>query len=147
MGWMFNIIKADKNDFEGIFLLLMQLWVDKKFDKEKLKKAFLSGLEDDAQEYLVIKYEKQIVGFASLTVRNSLWIEGRIGHIDELIIDQKLRSKGIGTRLMQELIKLAKTKGCNRIEADTGFQRKRTHKFYELLGFEKRAYLYSKKLI
>lgn len=36
--------------------------------------------------------------------------------------------------------------GMKRVELDSGFQREKAHKFYENLGFEKSAYLFSYKL-
>jgi hypothetical protein len=43
-------------------------------------------------------------------------------------------------------ISIAKELGCKRFELDSGFQREGAHKFYESIGFEKRAYLFSKIL-
>lgn len=40
-------------------------------------------------------------------------------------------------------IAMSKKQGMKRVELDSGFQRERAHQFYEKLGFEKRAYLFS----
>jgi GNAT superfamily N-acetyltransferase len=37
----------------------------------------------------------------------------------------------------------AKARGLKRVELDSSFQRERAHVFYEKLGFEKRAFLFS----
>lgn len=36
--------------------------------------------------------------------------------------------------------------GCKKIELDSGFPRDKAHKFYEKIGFEKKAYLFSRDL-
>lgn len=137
---------ATKEDFEEVFQLLKQLWPDKKLNKEDLQRMFHESLKDPKQEYIVARYEKKIVGFVSLTIRNSLWQEGNLGHVDELIVDEKFRNKGMGTKLLKKIIKISKEKKCKRIELDSAFHRKEAHKFYESLGFENRAYLFSKDL-
>jgi GNAT superfamily N-acetyltransferase len=47
---------------------------------------------------------------------------------------------------LQQLLSLAKQKGCRVIELDSAFHREEAHRFYEHLGFEKRAYLFTKTL-
>lgn len=36
--------------------------------------------------------------------------------------------------------------GCKEIESDSAFNREEAHKFYEILGFIRRAYTFSKEL-
>ena len=141
-----NISKAKTDDFPEIFVLLQQLWPDKKLDKERLKEAFDQGLENQFQEYLIAKYDGRTIGFVTLTIRSSLWQEGNLAHVDELIVDQEFRGEGVGTKLLNEITKLAKEKSCKKIELDSAFHRKESHSFYESLGFENRAFLFSKTL-
>ena len=42
----------------------------------------------------------QIVGFCSLTIKNNLWQAGNLGHIDELVVDEKYRGQRIGIQLI-----------------------------------------------
>lgn len=86
------------------------------------------------------------MGFASLSVKDSLWQGGGVGYIEELVVDEKSRVQGIGTKLLEHAIALARENGCRRIELDSAFHRKDTHRFYERLGFESRAFLFSKGL-
>lgn len=37
--------------------------------------------------------------------------------------------------------------GCKRIELDSGFHREQAHKMYEHIGFNKRAFLFSKEIV
>jgi len=87
-----------------------------------------------------------IIGFCSLTIKNNLWQAGNLGHIDELIVDDNYRGKGVGSKLMDEITRIAKENQCKRIELDSAFHRKEAHRFYENEGYENRAYLFSKEI-
>jgi GNAT superfamily N-acetyltransferase len=99
-----------------------------------------------AQVYLCAIDETKVVGFASMTIKNNLWRLANLGHIDEMIVDEKHRGSGLGTQLLQEIIEHARRRGCVRVELDSSFHRKMAHAFYERNGFENRAYLFSKRL-
>lgn len=63
-----------------------------------------------------------------------------------MIIDDCFRGQGIGTELINKASDIARLRECRKIELDSGFPREKAHKFYERIGFEKRAYLFSKDL-
>ena len=56
-----------------------------------------------------------------------------VAYVDTLWVDSKYRGKGLGARLLAEIEKTAKTKGCYLIHLDTfDFQAK---EFYERQGY------------
>lgn len=134
------------SDFSAVLELLRQLWPTKTIDPEAVQKVFDRALESNNQVYLCARIKDKLIGFASLTIKNNLWQEGALGHIDELVIDNAFRKRGIGKALLQGLIVTAQKKGCRRIELDSAFHRKEAHAFYESQGFENRAFLFSKVL-
>ena len=133
-------------DFPAIAGLLGQLWPTKKLDLAALNKVYQRALESEQQVYVCAADGKKIIGFGSLTLKNNLWQEGNLGHIDELAVDTAYRGNGIGTKLLEHLIEIARQKGCRRVELDSAFHRKQAHQFYEQNGFENRAFLFSKPL-
>jgi glucosamine-phosphate N-acetyltransferase len=133
-------------DFEQILKLLGQLWPDNKLNKKELHRVFLRGLNSEFQYYICATIETGIVGFGSLTIKNSLWQQDYVGYIDELIVDKQRRGKGIGSELLQSIINVAKERGCRRAELDSAFDRAKAHEFYQKNGFENRAFLFSKKI-
>lgn len=139
-----DIIKATKKDFPGVFMLLEQLWPGKRLNKERLRKVFNKGLK--SQEFLIAKDKGRIMGFVSLIVKNSLSTGGNLGYISELIVDKPFRQKGVGSRLVDEISKIAKKRGCRKVELDSAFRRKKAHEFYKSKGFDNRGYLFSKGL-
>jgi GNAT superfamily N-acetyltransferase len=55
---------------------------------------------------------------------------GRLLFVDDLVVDDRFRSQGIGGQLMAELENRARASGCDRIELDTGVANKGAHRFY-----------------
>jgi glucosamine-phosphate N-acetyltransferase len=142
----FQIRRCRKEDFEGVLLLLQQLWPDKNLDAAALRKVFDYALAADRQIYLCAIDGENVIGFVSMTVKNSLWQAASLGHIDELVVDQQYRRRRLGTQLLDAIVGQAREAGCSRVELDSAFHRKEAHRFYEQHDFENRAYLFSRKL-
>ena len=138
------IRRCNVGDFDGVLRLLRQLWPDRQLDSALLRVVYEQVLTTDSQFYLCAVADENLVGFGSLSLRSSLWETGYLAHIDELIVDEKHRQCGIGTRLLLALIDLARQNGSRRIELDSAFHRTAAHQFYESQGFQNRAYLFSK---
>lgn len=64
-------------------------------------------------------------------------VQGRHMYVDDLVTDERERSKGHGRALFDWLVALAKADGCVMFELDSGVQRFRAHAFY----FEKRMHI------
>jgi GNAT superfamily N-acetyltransferase len=59
-------------------------------------------------------------------------VSGNVLYVDDLVTDQKERSKGHGDRLFDWLVQQAKDGGCDCLELDSGVQRHGAHRFYLL---------------
>ena len=55
--------------------------------------------------------------------------------IENVIVSSKYRGFGIGKKLMNEIERIGKEKGCYYTMFVSGAQRKEAHKFYESLGY------------
>ena len=135
-----------EEDFGEVVRLLGQLWPEKQVDRKLMREAFSRGLASDSQLYLCAVVEDRIIGFSSLTIKNSMRLEGHLGNIDEMIIDEPYRGKGIGSRLLQRVIGEARDRGCAGIELESALHRPDAHRFYESHGFENRALLFTMKI-
>jgi ribosomal protein S18 acetylase RimI-like enzyme len=133
-------------DFDAVLVLLKQLWPEKSFDPDALRTVFNRALTSDTQAYICSADDDKVIGFGSLTIKNNLWQEGYLAHVDELVVDAEYRSRGVGTILLEQLFVIARQRGCGRIELDSGFHRADAHCFYERQGFENRGYVFSKML-
>jgi GNAT superfamily N-acetyltransferase len=134
------------DDFSAVHELLKQLWPEKPLDPVSLRTVYDRAFDSDLQCYICATDGERIIGFGSLSLKNNMWQEGYLGHVDELVVDSDYRGHGVGAQLLEHLIAVAKQRGCRRIELDSAFHRQEAHRFYELHGFENRGYIFSKIL-
>jgi glucosamine-phosphate N-acetyltransferase len=133
-------------DFDSIVPLFRQLWPAGPIDLKAARDMFDRGLASDRRAYLCACQADRIIGFCTLLMRDCLWLQADMGYICDLVVDQEQRRAGVGTALMEKAVEIAKQRGCRRVELDSGFHRVEAHRFYEHLGFEKRAFLLSRIL-
>jgi len=138
--------EAEKKDFNEIFPLLEQLWPDLELNYSKLNIIYNIAIDSKIQFLIIAQTDNKIIGFCSLSIKNNLWQAGQIGHVDELIVDENYRGLGIGKNLIDEITIIAIKNKCKRIELDSAFHRKSAHEFYNKIGYDNRAYLFSRKL-
>ncbi|MGW8258237.1 MAG: GNAT family N-acetyltransferase [Thermoguttaceae bacterium] len=141
---MIQIRGCIKEDFQGVLKLLEQLWPEKPLDSDALREVFLRALGSDSQLYVCAIDGEKLVGFGSLSVKHNLWQQGLLAHLDELIVDELYRGRGIGARLLEHIISQARRKGCARIDLNSAFHREDAHKFYKRNGFENRGHVFTK---
>jgi GNAT superfamily N-acetyltransferase len=67
-------------------------------------------------------------------------VSGRILYVDDLVTLSAERSNGYGAQLLAWLVDRARAEGCQRLELDSGVQRKDAHRFYEREGLEITSY-------
>ncbi len=144
MMFMEPVIRpAERSDFDEIYPLFEQLWPGKAIDRQALHMVFDKGAGSDNDVLLCAALNDKIIGFCAYAIVNNLWQEGQIAYIYAMGGRRKIRGRGIGSKLIEEVIKTARQHGLKRVELDSGFPREKAHAFYERLGFEKRAYLFS----
>lgn len=141
-----SIRNFEDRDFDQVFGLLEQLWSYKELNHAGLKKMLDHNLASPGHFYIVAASGAQVVGFCSLTVKHNLWLQDFLGNVDEMVVDGRYRGQGIGKKLMQRITEIAKENNCRQLELESSFPREKAHTFYEELGFEKRAFLFSKQL-
>ncbi|MDB4549353.1 GNAT family N-acetyltransferase [bacterium] len=119
-----------KNDLDEVFLLLQQMTkIDySNRDKEKCWNLFSSC----SSESLVGVYKDKVIAYGSLVLEYK--IRGGIsGHIEDIVVSDKVRYKKIGTKLIEELVNIGNKKGCYRI---TLFCKESLINFYSKNGFK-----------
>jgi glucosamine-phosphate N-acetyltransferase len=143
---MIEIRKCTENDFDEMLVLFRQLWPDKPIDTNALREVYKAAVSSGLRTYIAAVSGEELVGLVSLSIKTSLWQEGFVGHIEELVVHEKARGQGVGTKLLKYVFESARDHGCKRIELDSAFHRKDAHKLYEQLGFKTRAFLFSMEL-
>lgn len=88
------------------------------------------------QQLLVAEVRRKIVGTLVLVIVPNLARKGTpYAIIENVVVDEKQRSKGIGGALMTHAIEEARKAGCYKVALTSGKHRKDAHRFYERLSF------------
>lgn len=77
-------------------------------------------------------------GLALLRFRPALWSEGLETYLQELYVVPHLRGRGIGRALMERAIDLARGRGADGIDLNTGETDTAARALYESMGFTNR---------
>ena len=111
-----NIREGKRSDLPIIFDLIKELaHYEKALDKVLIK---LEDLEKDGfgehplYWILVAEINKEIIGMSFYYIRYSTW-NGKSLYLEDFVIKEKYRQKGIGSLLFKETIKVAKKINAN----------------------------------
>ncbi|NRB30202.1 MAG: GNAT family N-acetyltransferase [Rhizobiaceae bacterium] len=108
---------------------------------QKYTTAF-ENIDGDDNQYLLItelggEQGGELIGFLQITFIPTL---SRLGstraQVESVRVTSRLRGMGIGTRMMEETIRICRARGCYLIQLTTDIKRQKTRQFYEALGFE-----------
>lgn len=135
------IRKATTKDFDGVFVLLQQLYDCDTLDKKLTKKLF--SLQKNKFVRVV---ENKTVGYAQFTIRLDVQNQGKVALLADVIIDKRYRGDGLGQNLLAFVESKAKKQGCVELQFSSTFRRKKAHTFYTKQGYKKTAYLFWKRL-
>ena len=116
-------------------------------DVDSFRKLVTKYVKDSDKTILVaVLDDVKIVGMVSVMFLSRLNQNTLELYIPELIVLEKYQNQGIGKKLINSCITLAKEKKCHRIRLESGNQRKESHQFYKHLGFEQSAFSFTKNL-
>ena len=88
-------------------------------------------------KYFVAKENDTIIASCYICIIPQLTYLGKsIGYIENVIVDEKYRGKGIGKQIIENAINYAVNENCNKVLLQSGMDRKKAHKFYESIGFD-----------
>lgn len=121
----------EKKDLDYVFPLLNQLTeIDYSLrDKNKCWDNFTNNTSSNS---IVGIYNNNIIAYGSIVIENK--IRGEFaGHIEDIVVDEKVRGKNIGVDLIKELVKIGENKGCYRITLTCD---QSLIKFYNKNGFK-----------
>ena len=127
-----NIRNLKKEDAGQVAILIKQLTCNI-VEEDGLVERIESLSKSENWQYLVAEIDDKIVGFGGLA-----WYpipsKGLMAWIEEVVVSSDHRRQGIGKKIMDELLKITKEKGCVQIKLTTSNPGAR--KLYEKLGFK-----------
>ena len=142
-----NIRSLKNDDISQLSILFKDFW-NEESNLQKMSKIF--KVLNNSENYILLcaVNNNKLLGYVMGIICYSLY--GNCEPflvVEDMIIDKKYRSKGIGKKLFFELEGIAKSKGCNQIILVTEEDRINAAIFYEKLGFKADKHRgYKKKL-
>jgi len=129
-----DIRKAQTKDAPAIQSLMVQLGypTENGFIAERINT--LSKNPDHLD--LVYEEDGVVIGYISFHFIPQIAFEGDYGVISYLVVDDKIRSKGVGAALEAYCTALAIERKCKRILVSSNIRRKDAHRFYLKQGYE-----------
>ena len=103
-----------------------------------ITKDLRSILESDASRLLIAKNAEVVVGMLTLMIFRIP--TGLRGLIEDVVVCESVRRKGIGALLIQSAINIAEAEGARTLDLTSRPERHAANHLYEKLGFSKRDY-------
>ncbi|HZT20095.1 MAG TPA: GNAT family N-acetyltransferase, partial [Dongiaceae bacterium] len=89
-------------------------------------------------EVLIGEVDGRVQGFTLFLPNYSTWL-GRAGlHVEDLYVREAARGTGLGRKLLAHAARIAKSRGCKRLELSV-LHWNPARRFYEQLGFQELA--------
>lgn len=125
----------EKTDYDKhYFNLLSQLTVCDVILRENFD-YFVDNLNDN-HKILVLENNNNILASGTLFIEQKIIRNfGKVGHIEDIVVDKTLNGLGIGKKIISELKNHAKNQGCYKVILDC---RNDIMQFYEKCGFVKK---------
>lgn len=134
------IREAVADDLEPVIALLREDVIREVDESDVPASAYRAAFDeitgDAHQQLLVGEQGGEVVATAQLTwVRHLTYRGGLMCVVESVRVRSDRRGSGLGRRLMDHVIGLARERGAARVELTTNAQRERAQKFYRELGF------------
>lgn len=132
----FKIEKITESDFEALVALFQEFALFEKLpekmtnsvDRMKTEKDYIQGFTAKDKDGKIVAYVTCFFGYYTWT--------GKSLYMDDLYVRESYRGKGLGTRLINEVIALAKQEDCCKLRWQVSNWNDPAIKFYENLGAE-----------
>ncbi|MEI6312873.1 MAG: GNAT family N-acetyltransferase [Bacteroidota bacterium] len=133
-----NIRQGNAEDMQAVHQLVMELALFEKAPNEVItspeiltQDAF--GERDNFSTIVAETELKEVVGICLYYIAYSSW-KGRILFLDDIVIREAYRGKGIGRKMMLALFEIAKEKGVKQMRWQVLDWNENAIVFYESLG-------------
>lgn len=95
---------------------------------------------------MVVLYElNEVVAVSGIWVASKLYC-GKYIEMDNVVVDEKHRGKGLGKTLVDIVVQIGRDEGCLVAMLDAYLENKGAHVFYEREGFVKKGFHFIRKI-
>ena len=129
-----QIRPIEETDFTQLIALFKEFAIFEKapelmtntVEKMQAEKEYIKG-------YAAVNEDNQIIGYATCFFAYYTWI-GKSFYMDDLYVKQEYRAQGIGTKLINSIIDLAKKENCRKLRWQVSEWNTPAIGFYKSLG-------------
>ena len=132
---------ATASDLSDLLRLYRQLTGDEAGslapDSVAAKALFEAIAAQPRRDLLVAEVDGKVVGTLDLlTVANLSHGGSPWGIVENVVVDETSRGRGIGRSLMDEAVRRCRDAGCYKVQLLSNKRRSQAHEFYRSVGFE-----------
>jgi GNAT superfamily N-acetyltransferase len=129
-----SIRKANQQDFSAILFLIKEFAVFQKTpEKVSITLEQMMTAENFFQCFIAETADKKIIGFASFYLVYNSW-SGKGLYLDDLYVTDAFRTQGIGKKLLEAIIELAKEEHCKKLRWQVSKWNSDAIDFYKSMG-------------
>lgn len=143
---MITIISGKKNDWKKMQILNNEVFIDNsKYDEdiiidwarsEKGEKYFKEILADKNALVLFAYHNDKLVGYLAARQKIFSYRKSKCLEIENMGVNPKYRSKGIGSKLIKECVALVKKLDYKRVYVNSYYKNNKAVAFYKRNGFD-----------
>lgn len=139
---MSSIRKAQISDEDVVFSLAVDFPAPTPIDRAMFQDMWRRKLSDSNSYIGVAEVDETVVGYVSGYAHATFYANGPTAWVDEILVREDMRGRGVGRRLMAEFARWSEEQGCKLI----GLSTRGALEFYRALGYEGSATYYKKYL-
>jgi diamine N-acetyltransferase len=124
---------ATEEDYPAIFFLIQEFAAFQRTPHKVSNSIEQMRKEKDLFRSIVAEDNGEIVGFASYYFTYFSWT-GKAIYLDDLYVVASYRGKGIGRRLLEEIISIGKRENCKRLKWQVSKWNEAAINFYKNMG-------------
>lgn len=119
---------------------------NRRLNREEFNECYRNQHNNENMHCIVAEENGRMIGCLNLRIEYQLHHAGKIAEIMEFCIVEGQRSAGVGKKILDYAVLLAKKAGCDKIELCTNQLRVDAHRFYQRQGMKNFHYKFSMNL-
>lgn len=128
-----------EEDYQDVFRLYRQLLrttanVNGTCDEREFSRIFKNFLGAEDREAYVATVINHVIGFVTMYYLDVLHYSGQVASMQELVVTEEFRGRGVGQALVDFVKKKANERHCNGLEVATDLWQGGAKSFYERCG-------------
>jgi GNAT superfamily N-acetyltransferase len=138
----YEVRTGRSSDANQLFELVQAFAASLEPERAQFERSFERLLTAPDGRLLVADSDGKLIGYVLGFYHETFFANGRVGWVEEIMVESGWRRRGVGRRLMDEFERWAMRRGCRLVALAT----RRAASFYCLLGYDESA-IYFRKLI